>query len=109
MARPPTRGQLLRAILQTAVELRDLERVISSGQAEVDAALQKKGDLQDNIAETDAELVALRAQHAYESANDRDLVQLQRANNVMALRKQELVRTTVLARSERDRCVISLA
>lgn len=99
----PTRGQLLRAVLQTAVELRDLNSVINAGQKDVSDALIRKSDLQAKIADTDAELVALRAQHAYESANDRELVQLQRANNVMANRKGELARITVLARTERDK------
>jgi hypothetical protein len=102
-SKPPTRGQLLRAILQTAVELRNLEQLIRSAEIEVTAASETKNDLQLKIVNTDAELVVLRAQHSYESSNDRELVQLQRANNVMALRKQELARITMIARSERDK------
>lgn len=103
MAKPPTRGQLLRAILRSAKELRDLDSSTVAGRAEIAAAVVKKAELQSQISEAEAELADLRAQHKFESENDRDLVQLQRVNNVMAMRKQELVRATMLARAERDR------
>lgn len=106
MAHPaPTRGQLLRTILRTAKELRALDASTVAGRSEINAALVTKAELQARIIETEGELAELRSQHAYESANDRDLVQLQRVNNIMAMRKQELVRATMAARTERDKCV----
>ena len=103
MARPPTRGQLLRAILRSAKELYELDSSTTIGRTEIEAALISKAELQDQIAEAEAEIADLQAQRKFESENDHELLQLQRINNIMGVRKQELVRTTMLARAERDK------
>jgi hypothetical protein len=102
-AAAPSRGALLKDISRLSTEILAGSSRLASATERLTHESAQKAALVERIAQAEAELAAVEAQKAAESANDAELTGLQRAVSAMTMRRQELIKQTKQARSDRDR------
>lgn len=98
-----TRGGLLRDINRLSTDILNQHDRLKKSSERLAAEGATKAALLEKLAKADAEYAAVDAQKQAESANDSELVGLQRAVSTMTLKRQELIKLTKSARSDRDK------
>lgn len=97
-----SRGSLLRDINRMSTDIMTLTERAKVATSRLDEESATKTDLIDKIAKAEAEHTSVEKQKAAESANDSELVALQRAVASLTVRRQDLIKQTKSARAERD-------
>ena len=97
------RGALLRETNRLTSDVLEQHARLRAAAARLAEEAAQRAELQERLAAAEAEHAAAERQRADESANDGELVGLQRAVGAATLRRQELIKATKVARAERDR------
>jgi len=97
------RGYLLRETNRLSSDILAQHSRVKEAGLRLEKETIQRSSLLERIAAAEAEHAAAERQRQHESANDAELVGLQRAVASVTLRRQELIKQTKTARSERDR------
>ena len=97
------RGYLLRETNLLSSQILSQHVRFSEAGVRLEKETVQRSSLLERIAAAEAEHAAAERQRQYESANDAELVGLQRAVASATLKRQELIKQTKSARSDRDR------
>ena len=98
-----SRGYLLRETNRLSTDILTQNERVNSAATRLEKETAERATLLERIATAEAEHTAAERQRQYESANDSELVGLQRAVASTTLKRQELIKQTKTARAERDR------
>lgn len=98
-----TRSELLREVTSLADTILQHHDTFESCTARYAIDFASIERLQARLRETEAELASLEAQRRYETENDGELGALQRSVGSMTVRKNDLIKLTRAARTERDK------
>ena len=98
-----SRGYLLRETNRLSTDILTQNERVNSAATRLEKETAERAILLERIATAEAEHTAAERQRQYESANDSELVGLQRAVASTTLKRQELIKQTKIARAERDR------
>ena len=98
-----SRGYLLRETNRLSTDILSQNERVNAAGIRLEKETAERSSLLERIATAEAEHTAAERQRQYESANDSELVGLQRAVASTTLKRQELIKQTKTARSERDR------
>jgi hypothetical protein len=97
------RGALLRDINRLSTDILAQHARLQSATARLAEETATKAGLVERIGRAETEHAEVERKKAAESANDAELVGLQRAVGGMTMKRQELIKATKAARGERDR------